>query len=263
MRFRALAFFLALFSAPIFQAPALASEFAPEAVWISTEDGYSVRADYFAPASAPKGAVILLPMLGRDRNDWRDFAAALREDGYAALALDLRGHGETKAPEGAPANWKDFAPEDFRAMARDVAAAHEFLKREGREGRGVFIAGASIGANVALLYASKRPEISGAVLLSPGLDYRGVQIARAMNQYENRPVLLIAARDDEYADTSARYLMDLTPATDKKFVEYPAGAGHGTQIFKFRPAGDETVELSRLLLEWLDEKTGAPVKGGA
>jgi pimeloyl-ACP methyl ester carboxylesterase len=262
MKYRAPAVVLTwlLFFLPIFPFRAPAAEGgAPEAVWISTEDGYSVRADYYAPAAAPKAAVILVHMLGRDRSDWRDFAAALGEAGYSALALDLRGHGgETKSLEGARSNWKDFSPEDFRAMVRDVEAAHAFLQREGREGKGVFVAGASLGANVALLYASKRTEISGAILLSPGLDYRGVRIARAMNQYGTRPVLLIAARDDEYADTSARYLMDLAPASDKKFVEYPPQAGHGTQIFKFRPAGGEPAELSRLLREWLDEKTGAP-----
>ena len=56
------------------------------------------------------------------------------------------------------------------------------------------IAGASIGANLAVLDAADDPGVRSIALLSPGLDYRGLRIEAAMKKYGARPALLAGAR---------------------------------------------------------------------
>src|SRR2546422_2233901 len=47
-------------------------------------------------------ASTLLHMLGHDRNDWNPFASTLSNNsiGYAVLSIDLRGHGESLDQNG-------------------------------------------------------------------------------------------------------------------------------------------------------------------
>ena len=45
------------------------------------------------------------------------------------------------------------------------------------------LAGASIGANLALLDAADDPGVMSVALLSPGIDYRGLRTEAAMKKY--------------------------------------------------------------------------------
>lgn len=238
--------FLILFF--VISGPASAEE-TGQPVQLETPDHITLQAVYY-PARDAKASVLLLHMLGKDKSDWKDFAAALRANGYEALAVDLRGHGESAKQKDQIFSWKKFEPSDFKMMTEDVSTAYQWLKQKNGS-KPVFIVGASLGANLAIVLASQNPEIAGAALLSPGLDYRGIQIARYTAQYVGRPLFMTAARDDEYSWVSAHYLMDLAKTDDKTLKDYPPGAGHGTQIFKFKPAEKNETALQDLLLEWL------------
>src|SRR6266540_1952694 len=66
-------------------------------------------------------AVILVHMLHRTRHDWDPVATRLASEGIGALAIDLRGHGESSGGiEGGEAP-------DYSALVRDVAAARRYL----------------------------------------------------------------------------------------------------------------------------------------
>ena len=84
-------------------------------VQLETPDHITLQAVYY-PARDVKASVLLLHMLGRDKSDWKDFAAALRANGYEALALDLRGHGESAKQKDQVFSWKKFEPADFKMM---------------------------------------------------------------------------------------------------------------------------------------------------
>lgn len=225
-----------------------------ETVTLTTADDLTLEASYF-PNKKPKASLLLIHMLGHDRSDWREFAGALQGRGFSALAIDLRGHGRSQNQKSGTLNWKDFAKRDFRMMLEDVDAGRRFILERQGSAHPVFIVGASIGANLALIYASQHAEVQGTVLLSPGLDYRGLQIARAMYQYQGRPILIVVSRDDEYSFVTARHLMDLARIEDKVLREYPPGAGHGTQIFGFQAAAREEPALGDLLIDWIDQKS--------
>ena len=216
---------------------------ASKEVVLRAVDGVGIAATYYPPKSpGQKPSVILLHMLNRTRSDWADFALALAQTGYAALAIDLRGHGESTREVG---SWREFTPADFRAMVRDVEAAHEYLLRDTprADGGRLAVIGASIGANVALLYSGRDSSVKTLVLLSPGLDYRGVTTAEAMKTYGGRPVLIAASREDAYSAQSSSTLDSLASGRHRLILYN--GAGHGTRMFRKVP------ELKTTLLEWL------------
>lgn len=65
-------------------------------VTFPTSDGISISASFAAPEAERRApALVLLHQLGSDRTDWAGFAPELRREGYATLALDLRGMGRS------------------------------------------------------------------------------------------------------------------------------------------------------------------------
>ena len=205
-------------------------------ITLTTDDGMELHGKFFEAESSK--AVILLHMLGRQHENWDEFAAKLNRAGYNVLAIDLRGHGKSNV------DWKEFADEQFTNMAIDVKEAKDFLFLKNSRFR-YAIVGASIGANLALNHAVKDKDILGAVLLSPGLDYRGVKTGETVLSYGKRPVLLVASEEDTYSAESTRVLSSKIVG-DKKQILFN-NAGHGTDMLKAEP------ELSDEILLWLDE----------
>src|SRR6185295_17977250 len=108
--------------------------------------------------------------------------------GYGALALDLRGHGEsTHSAESSTATWRAFRKEgqdnEWNRMSLDLDAAAKFLKERGVELSSVAVAGSALGANVALKWAAVKPQVKLAVLLSPSVNYKDVLSVGAMRAY--------------------------------------------------------------------------------
>jgi pimeloyl-ACP methyl ester carboxylesterase len=207
-----------------------------EDVTIEGADGLIQQATLYTPGvwSTPMPGVILLHMLGSDRQVWEEngFAATLAENGYAALAVDMRGHGAT----GGSINWK-LVPDDLHRVWR------YFTALEAVDPQRSAVIGASIGANMALISGAEEPAIRTAILLSPGLDYRGVVTEEPVAAYGERPLLIVASEEDVYAADSSRTLTSL--AKGKTQLEMYSGAGHGTRMFHAQP------ELADLILNWL------------
>jgi alpha-beta hydrolase superfamily lysophospholipase len=208
---------------------------ASQRVTFRAEDGVQLTATWYEPSSRPGPAVILVHMLHRSRRDWDPLAARLASEGIGALAIDLRGHGESQA-------WGGGDPPDYGAFVLDVRAARHFLASRGdvQQGR-VGIAGASLGANAAVLEAAADPSVASLALLSPSLDYRGLRIEAASRKLA-RPVLLVASDDDPYAVRSAHELQKAGGGTRELLV--PSRAGHGTTML------GRDGDLSRALVDW-------------
>jgi alpha-beta hydrolase superfamily lysophospholipase len=208
----------------------------PQDVSFRTDDGVTIAASLYLP-SKPGPGVILLHMLTRTRADWQPLASRLSDAGFVALAIDLRGHGASDPqPDGS-------GPTDLGGMVADVRAARAYLatRREAIPGR-VGIAGASIGANLAILYAATDPTVRSLVLLSPGIDFRGLRPEAAMRKYGDRPALLAASQEDNYATASTRQLAAPGPGT--RDVRILSGAGHGTSMLVRQP------DLVGSLVDW-------------
>ncbi|MBW3012766.1 alpha/beta fold hydrolase [Candidatus Woesearchaeota archaeon] len=208
-------------------------------IMLKTEDGIDIAATYYKPLVEEPKAAILLHMLNKDRFTWEPFAQKLQEKGYAVLSIDLRGHGES-INQG---KWQEFNDMDFKSMVNDAKVAKQYLKQTLGTKKYAII-GASIGANIALNYAAADSDIDAVVLLSPGETYRGVNVIGAINLYGERPVLLVASKEDDYAYKSSNKLNSLAQKpTFRKFED----AGHGTDMLAKIPG------LDSLILTWLDE----------
>jgi len=198
---------------------------------LETDDSVNIAYSYYS--GGPRG-IILLHMLNRNRNDWNEFARELQTLGFSVISIDLRGHGQSSG------NWKSFGSDEFNAMVFDVKAAKEVLAANGATNFGII--GASIGANIALKYSD--PDVSAVVLLSPGLEYRDVDIESDAEQF-NTPVLIVASSEDQYSATSSEKIEKLLPG-DKKLIMLN-DAGHGTSMF-VKP------ELSQEIINWIQRR---------
>lgn len=205
-----------------------------------TEDGFTIAGNFYEGDSS--SSIILLHMLNRNRNDWNDFAGQLQKEGYNVLSIDLRGHGQSTDKDGRVVNWQTFSANDFNDMILDVKVAKQFLENKGIGN--VSIVGASIGANIALSYAAEDSEIKTIILLSPGLDYRGVKPDADVKDYGNRSMLIVASKDDEYSAASSKNLIEL--AVGKKELKLYENAGHGTKMFL-------NTDLDKIIINWLRE----------
>src|ERR1044071_9524015 len=71
-----------------------------KATTLNTSDGWKIAAWYWPPPSANAKApgVILLHQRAKDKGSWGSLPAQLVKQGYAVIAIDLRGHGESVGP---------------------------------------------------------------------------------------------------------------------------------------------------------------------
>jgi len=203
---------------------------------IESADGLNLVGTIYTPAEMPPPwpGVILLHMLWGDRSSWEDFAQRLTAAGYAVLAVDMRGHGET----GGAVNW-DVTGEDL-----DYVWDY-FSARADIDDRRMAIIGASIGANMAILTGASEPATKTVVLLSPGLNYAGVKTLDPMIAYGERPVLIVASEEDTYAADSSSKLEEAAQG-EARLVMYQ-DSGHGTLMLEREPG------LGELIIDWLDE----------
>ncbi len=200
----------------------------------TTMDGETIAYQIY-PAMSESPAVILLHMLGRSRTDWDSTAKWLQKNGYSVITPDIRGHGQSTG------ELNKFTSEDFNKMVNDVAAMKAALQNEGADVKRLAIIGASIGANIAYNYAVKDTDVATVILLSPGLDYRGIKVDVNLL---NKPFLVVASNEDTYSATTAEGFRKNSKA---EVVMYET-AGHGTNMFTKK-------ELAPTILQWLKEHT--------
>ena len=206
-------------------------------VTIRAADGRLLAALIAEAAQRPAPAVVLVPMLGGSKDDWGPAAQRFADAGITALAIDLP---QSRLPPDtpAPAAWHL----DVRAALDYVGGRPDVLPGS------IGLAGASLGANLAVLAAVADARVRSLALVSPSLDYRGVRIEAPMRQYGERPALLIASLRDAYAARSVRELANRPPGLrEARWSEYPA---HGTVLLAREP------DLVRALVEWFQRTLG-------
>src|SRR3954469_16782574 len=150
-------------------------------ITVRTDDGVTLGGTYFEASRRPAPGVVLLPMLTRTHEDWAAAGARLADAGYAVIAIDFRNGGDATAA----------------SLELDVRAAKAFLRERPEVIPNVFgVAGASIGANMAVIDAADDSAVQTIVLLSPGLDYRGLRTEAAIKKFGGRAALLVSSTKD-------------------------------------------------------------------
>ncbi len=220
--------------------PVVLGDIISEDIIVEAEDGLELDATFYAAEGLENApGVILLHMLGSNRTIWETVGLVdeLAANGYAVLALDMRGHGDT----GNAQDWV-LAEDDIQRVWR------YFVERPEVDGEKTAVIGASIGSNMALIAAANEPAIKTAVLLSPGLIYRGVAIESRMPDMGDRPLFLVASEDDYYSEDTVNKLAET--AVGETQLQIYENAGHGTDMFEPQP------DLTPLILTWLKQEIG-------
>lgn len=213
-------------------------------VEIEAADGAILRGTLYFPVDMPgesAPAVLLMHQNNGRRADWLPLIAALNEAGYAALAVDLRGFGETGGT-------RDFAKAQqdtqdwlfYLQNAQDVDAARTAA------------IGASVGGNLALVGCSVNEACVTAVALSPGLNFFNVQPEPELvdgGLSEKSALLIVSQRDSESASGVKQMATNATGAIAMRVY---TGGLHGTNLFT-----TESDSLLPLIVHWLDEMLAA------
>lgn len=201
-----------------------------EKVNILSTDGKKISGNFYS-VPAPKGWLILIHMMPATKESWDSFAKSMQELGYASLAIDLRGHGEST---GGPDGYKNFTDIQHQASIYDLDAGWSFLKLRRAIPEKTALIGASIGANLALEFIAERNiGVGKAVLLSAGTDYRGIKTEPLVKKLKNgQSVIFVTSKDDDDNAKENRILYDLAPKNiNKHLITYDNG-GHGTDILQ-------------------------------
>ena len=199
---------------------------AAEPVTLHAADGTPLSAGWHPPLQ-PAPAVVLVHMLTRSRRDWDATAGSLSLAGFGVLALDLRGHGESGG------GWAG----GLGALQQDVQAAVDWLEaRPDVLGGRIGIAGASLGASLAVLVAAADPSVRSVALLSPAADYRGIRSEASLRRFAERggAMMLVAATGDPYALRTVHHFETIgSGPRDLRVID--GTAAHGTTLLLARP----------------------------
>jgi len=208
-----------------------------EKINLTTEDQKNISANFF-PAETNDLGVILVHQMRKSKESYDNFAPKLVKEGFNALAIDMRGHGQS---------WGDraqFSDAEYGNIILDIKAAVKFLKSKNPDMK-INLVGASISANNVLKYAQIENVVS-IIALSPGLDYHGVMPEESVKNNSASPTLFVATDGDTYSRDSVQKLFSDSPLSveGKEMIIYDNNA-HGTDIF------DTNAELMNKIIEWL------------
>jgi pimeloyl-ACP methyl ester carboxylesterase len=197
------------------------------------EDGYSLPVKYYPPPFAGAPNIVIVHDWGGSSEDWTEIAEFLRTFGNGVVLFDLRGHG------GSTTAYYYFTDAQVAGMVDDVILAVGFAREKGNGP--VHILGADIGANLALVAAAQLGDVGKVIAVSPGLDYRGMEIAGALDKMPNDKVLLLASQEDVYSVYSIRELVRLYPVERRLYQN----AGHGVWLLRRQR------EILQEIIDWL------------
>lgn len=166
---------------------------------IQTDDGVQLAATYYAPtgrAIAP--AAILLPKYRSKRQAYHLLVPKLQEAGFAVLAVDHRGMGQSIYPEEKKLTERMVKrdPTLYRNMTKDIDAAVKWIRKQPNVDQDrLVLVSASTSCGAAFDYASKNP-VTAIVALTPVKQFSGVDTDALLKKASKTPILFMATELD-------------------------------------------------------------------
>jgi esterase/lipase len=169
--------------------------------WFSDLKGVNIGAVMLGTGSV---GVVLAHQSGGTSCQWLPYGQELAKAGYKVLAIDFAGSGVSD----------ELANGDTRD-ANVVAAAGYLL---GHGAKSVVLIGASMGANAALVAATKIiPQVDGVISLSAPASFEGVDALSAVPNLK-APVLYVAGDIDGTFGNDAQAMYNATTINSKKLL---------------------------------------------
>ena len=225
-----------------------------------SNDGVEVSA-LFGTAQVGESlpVVILLHDLGGNKSDWLNNTGtylALLERGYAVLAIDMRGHGQTPLPD----DRQVLELVDLELSFLDVHAALIWLQSQSKvDISRIAVVGSGSGGNVAYVSLGNFPEqIKTGISLSAGLwgsaSLEPLVIGAGLEPFGPRSMLFMVGDQDQIqaGDTTLSYAefarsLEEQTAEPKDLRVFPDSADHGFELL------DNVAEAQDLFFLWLEE----------
>jgi len=184
---------------------------AQKTITFSAKDGLLVTADlYEGNASYPY--LLLFHQAGSSRGEFREIAPRLMKLGYNCLAVDLRAGNEI----GFVVNQTALRAKEqklsitYLDAVPDMQAAIEYAANVSR--KPVVVLGSSYSASLALVLATKNPQIAAVVAFSPGEYFESRFVVRDTLAYLRIPLWIGGASDE------LSYLKVLTSKIDPQYL---------------------------------------------
>jgi dienelactone hydrolase len=210
---------------------------APQMVSFVTKDGVTIVGDLYLPEKTPAPAILALHQWNSSRDAYKQFAGVMRKEGFVVLAVDGPGFGESTRGENGSA-------EQSWDLTDTIDAALDQLESQPAvDALRIGIVGASYGASNALIYGADNPAyVRSVALLSVGLNYNdSLPTEPAVRKYGDRPLLMVAARDDQESAAATEKLSALAKGPRHEVMLYDAG-GHGTALLSGSAGGVDLVK---------------------
>ncbi len=199
-----------------------------------TSDGVKIVADYYPPriVGRKKAPVaILVHMYPADRKSWEPLVPRLIDAGFAVLAYDIRGTGDSVEPAAMKlaAKYKNRDKAHFNDAWRDAEAAKKWLGTQpGCDTSRVAMIGASIGCSISLSFGGRDDDVKAIVCLSPGTNYMKVDSIADIKKCGERKILLLSP-EGEYGPV--KNLVEASGGIAES-GKYPGTSKqHGTRMF--------------------------------
>jgi pimeloyl-ACP methyl ester carboxylesterase len=209
--------------------------FAGERVTFQATDGHPLVGTLSRPMGKDlRIGIILLPMYRQTKESWQPLVKQLNRTGFTTLALDLRGHGESRYDADGRDDGNRVISRDpalFNAMYLDAAAAAVWLVQNMQiKTERIALVGASVGCSVALHAVAKGSVRTGAVVvMTPGSNYLGVATMKQIASWPGTPLLILSSEEEKDRGAEQIYA-----ALSKKGAElhlFPETSIHGTNMF--------------------------------
>lgn len=212
-----------------------------------SEDSVHLKGTYWPPRQQGRSSVALIHDFGGSRNDWLPFVPFFRSRGWAILAFDLRGHGESVHQDLHP---HDLVPEqaDLRsatAYPNDTKAALAFIERQPHTESGTIAAiGIGLGGDLAYAAAARGWGTASTVLI--GLDESRARDLAGSGPFSPRNVYLMYGDGDSVSARSSE-LMLRTAARPTESFAYAGTSSSGIALVR-----EKSPELLARAIAWIE-----------
>jgi tetratricopeptide (TPR) repeat protein len=218
------------------------------AVTITSADG-AVLEGTLRDGEDKIGAVLFVPDLGRRRETYTPYEQLLFIDGFTTLAVDLRGHGGSRADS--LLSWDTLTAEHRERLTDDVTAALRYLQGLGYEDDDIAVVTAGLGSTVVEKAMRRDGLRTAAAYLSPVFDADDRELVNAIAFHGNAPVLIYISSEDLGALRSLTVFQESGEHTRLE-TDMFRDAGHGSEILKAEPAALDGLQ------QWLRRTLGGP-----
>jgi alpha-beta hydrolase superfamily lysophospholipase len=223
---------------------------------LGTDNGDFLAASYYPTSrldAATAPVVLLVHDKGRSSQDFEEpnknlegksLAEKLRQEGYAVLLLDLRGHGLNPRPT------KELTAKDWQVMTADLHAAYLFLlDRHNRRELNLAkfgVLGLGAGANLLAHWAAEpdaavaaappnsdpRPtDLAAMVLVSPLAEASGMKLDVDLPLFAYRlPVILEAGENEPASSAAAKAVQKVVERNRQSKILLVPGSGLRSEV---------------------------------